>query len=100
MKELSYKKEKSVLSAELPNGSVLGSTLCNVFFGEVLGLVYEEGGGYVDNIGIMILIDKWMIENGMSLVEEKTKAKLMKGPRNREGVKIILMKKEIEAKKS
>lgn len=47
----------------------------------------------------LAMIDKWMMENGMSLVEEKTEPMIMKGPRNREGVKICLKNKVIEFKK-
>lgn len=95
------------MSVGIPQGSVIGPTLWNVFYDPVLTLEYENGVdtiGFADDLAIVIRaekkaeliektntalgkINKWMEENGLSLAPEKTEAVILSGRRDRRDIR-------------
>lgn len=108
------------LTSGVPQGSVLGPTLWNIFFDDVLDLPFEAGveiTAYADDIAMLVIasdvdelnrkandslhaINTWMKSNSLEIAENKTEAVILKGPRNRTEVDIYIKGVSIEIKKT
>ena len=113
------KKECIDMTAGVPQGSILGPTLWNILYDQVLRLKLPEGVtniAYADDLAVLVCaenqielknraneslmrIDGWMQRNGLQLAPQKTEAIVFKGPKNRTTLKIEINGKEIIPKK-
>lgn len=102
--------EVMAVGAGVPQGSVLGPTLWNVLYDEVLGLDLTRDAttiGFADDLALVVgaessdllvananeclhRISTWMRDHSLVLAPEKTEAVILKGRRNRDYVSFNL----------
>lgn len=93
------KEETLEMSCGVPQGSILGPTLWNLYYDGIFNLTMPEGVtiiGYADDIAVTIIdkspeklltktnysidkISKWIKKKGLSLAPEKTEALILEG---------------------
>lgn len=108
------------ISAGVPQGSILGPTLWNVLYNDLLEIDLPKGCtivAYADDAAVIVtamdrtqLMDKanealrqvegWMKVNELELAPQKTEAVILKGRKNKEEVKFICSGVEILIKES
>lgn len=109
------KNESLETTAGVPQGSVPGPTLWNIMYDGVLRLKLDQRVttlAYADDLALLVegedktqlkvmanraltKIGKWMKENGLTLAPEKTEAIILKGPRDRTEMGIVVDGRQI-----
>ena len=119
-REIIIDKKKSIeMTAGVPQGSILGPTLWNLLYDQVLQLRLPNGVSsiaYADDLAIMVEADekseleqrtnesllrigRWMQRNGLQIAPHKTEAIIFRGPRRRHDVNIVIDSERILPKK-
>lgn len=113
---ITYDKVIKTTSAGIPQGSVIGPLLWNVFYDPVLKLEYPkdvEAVGFADDLAViiqaentydlisksnraLILIDGWMKSKGLELAAEKTELLVLSGKRDRSRIVVKIDRQEIK----
>lgn len=103
------------MKAGVPQGSVLGPILWNIFYDQVLKVSLPEGAtalAYADDLLVMVeaindieierrvneslnRINRWMTRNDLEMAHEKTEAIILKGARRRENLNFVINGKRI-----
>lgn len=110
---INYRDTNRQITAGVPQGSVLGPTLWNVFFNGILELQYEEGViviTFADDLGVVVMAEtatklnkkgkEWMKGHDLQISPQKSEAVVLKGPRERDGFKLLLDRNPVKIKKA
>lgn len=119
-RRVSYEGQEYAMTAGVPQGSVLGPTLWNVAYDDVLRIALPEGAetvAYADDLAVMVkarkigeleeianqsleVIADWMKKNSLTLAPEKTEAVMLVKRRAERLPKLTLEGHEIAIKNS
>lgn len=114
------KSENIKMTGGVPQGSVLGPLLWNIFYDRVLEIRLTEGAtsiAYADDLAVMVEatdeeeleyrvnesmreIGRWMKRNGLTLAAEKTEAIALRGPRKKDHLNLQILDQKINLKKT